>query len=203
MTNPNLIDQYLNSMRIDERPKAFPQMGGAYDSRSLLIYTKVQGNKTYKDRLDRFVTDLSKELTKSVKQAGSQLKVKRIDLEKALLCLVHSFAHVASVDYQYDYVSVSLNKNDYDSANAQFKSLPYPSIREAVELLTSYVCEGNEAYVIKKSGTYDKANKSGLRTRLEPTAAFLNKLTQAGLVFWAHPNGLVCELPTKVKKASY
>jgi len=55
MTNPNLIDQYLNSMRIDERPKAFPQMGGAYDSRSLLIYTKIQGNKTYKDRLDRFV----------------------------------------------------------------------------------------------------------------------------------------------------
>jgi len=60
MTNPNLIDQYLNSMRIDERPKAFPQMGGAYDSRSLLIYTKIQGNKTYKDRLDRFVTRLSK-----------------------------------------------------------------------------------------------------------------------------------------------
>ena len=92
MTNANLIGQAIDSMRIDERPKAFPQMGGAYDSRSLLIYTKVQGNKTYKDRLDRFVTDLSKELTKSAKQAGSELKVKRIDLEKALLCLVHSFA---------------------------------------------------------------------------------------------------------------
>ena len=99
MTDPDLIDKYRNMMGQAERPKAFPQKGGAYDSRSLLIYTKVQGNKTYKDRLDRFVTDLSKELTKSVKQAGSQLKVKRIDLEKALLCLVHSFAHVAAVDY--------------------------------------------------------------------------------------------------------
>ena len=92
MTDPNLIHQYRNIMGQAEGPKAFPQMGGAYDSRSLLIYSKVQGNKTYKDRLDRFVTDLSKDLMKSAKQAGGELKVKRIDLEKALLCLVHSFA---------------------------------------------------------------------------------------------------------------
>ena len=90
------MDQYRDIMGQAERPKVFPQMGGAYDSRSLLIYTKVQGTKTYKDRLDRFVTDLSKDLTKSAKHTGSELKVKRIDLEKALLCLVHSFAHVAS-----------------------------------------------------------------------------------------------------------
>ena len=189
MTNPNLIDQYLDSMGQAERPKAFPQMGGAYDSRSLLIYTKVQGNKTYKGRLDRFVTNLSKKLKQSAKQAGSELKVKRIDLEKALLCLVHSFAHVASVDYQYDYVSVSLNKNDYDRANAQFKSLSYRSIKAAVELLTDCLCEGNQTYAVKKSGTFDNASKSGLRTRLEPTTAFFNQLTQAGLVFWAHPYG--------------
>jgi len=55
VTDPNFIDQYRNIMGQAERLKAFPQMGGAYDSRSLLIYTKVQGNKTYKDRLDRFV----------------------------------------------------------------------------------------------------------------------------------------------------
>ena len=189
MTNPHLINQYLDSMGQAERPKAFPQMGGAYDSRSLLIYTKAQGNKTYKNRLDRFVTDLSKELTKLAKQAGSELKVKRIDLEKALLCLVHSFAHVASVDYQYDYVSVSLNKNDYDSAKAQFKSLSYRSIKAAVELLTDCLCEGNEAYVVKKAGKYENVSKSGLRTRLEPTSSFLKQLTQAGLVFWAHPKG--------------
>ena len=189
MTDTNLIHQYRNIMGQAEEPQAFPQIGGAYDSRSLLIYSKVQGNKTYKDRLDRFVTDLSKELTRSAKQAGSELKVKRIDLEKALLCLVHSFAHVASVDYQYDYVSVSLNKNDYDSTKAQFKSLSYRSIKAAIELLTDCLCEGNEAYVVKKAGTYDNVSKAGLRTRLEPTSAFLNQLTQAGLVFWAHPNG--------------
>jgi hypothetical protein len=176
-------------MGLGEEPLAFPKTGGAYDSRSLLIYTKVQGNRTYKDRLDRFVIDLAKDLMKSASQAGLKLKVKRIDLEKALLCLVHTFAHVASVCDRYNYVSLSLNKNDYDSARAQFKSLSYPSIREAVDLLTKCVCEGNEAYVIKKPGTYDKASKSGLRTRLEPTTAFLNQLTQTGLVFWAHPNG--------------
>ena len=189
MTNPDFINQYRNIMGLGKEPLAFPKTGGAYDSRSLLIYTKVQGNRTYKDRLDRFVIDLAKDLMKSASQGGLKLKVKRIDLEKALLCLVHTFAHVASVCDRYNYVSLSLNKNDYDSARAQFKSLSYPSIREAVDLLTKCVCEGNEAYVIKKPGTYDKASKSGLRTRLEPTTAFLNQLTQTGLVFWAHPNG--------------
>lgn len=160
-----------------EEPKAFPQMGGAYDSRSLLIYTKIEGTTTYQNRLDHFVTDLSKKLMQSAKNAGSELKVKRRALEKALLSLVHSFAHVASVDYQYDYVSVSLNKNDYDSAKAQFKSLSYRSIKASVELLTDCLCEGNEAYVVKKAGTYDNVSKSGLRTRLEPTSSFLNQLT--------------------------
>ena len=89
-------------MGLGKEPLAFPKTGGAYDSRSLLIYTKVQGNRTYKDRLDRFVIDLAKDLMKSASQAGLKLKVKRIDLEKALLCLVHTFAHVASVCDRYN-----------------------------------------------------------------------------------------------------
>ena len=70
MTNPDFINQYRNIMGLGEEPLAFPKTGGAYDSRSLLIYTKVQGNRTYKDRLDRFVIDLAKDLMKSASQAG-------------------------------------------------------------------------------------------------------------------------------------
>lgn len=189
MSDHSIINQCSDFPGLDGEPLVFPQSGGAYDSRSILIYTEVRGDRTYRSRLDRFVSDFAKTLVGSAKQANIQVKVKRFDLEKALLCLVHTCAHVAAIPDRYSYVSLSLNKNDYDSAKAQFKSLSYPSIREAVELLTNCLCEGNEAYVIRKPGTYDKARKLGLRTRLEPTTAFLDILTPTGLVFPGHPYG--------------
>ena len=37
-----------------ERPMEFPQPGGAYDSYSRLIFTRIEGNQTYKRRLEVF-----------------------------------------------------------------------------------------------------------------------------------------------------
>ena len=97
MSDPSIINQCSDFPGLDEKPLAFPRSGGAYDSGSILIYTEVQGDRTYMSRLDRFVSDLAKTLVGSTKQANIQVKVKRLDLEKALLCLVHTCAHVAAI----------------------------------------------------------------------------------------------------------
>ena len=126
----------------------------------------------------------------SAKLVGIEIKIKRKDLDSALQYLVHSFAHVASTPSKYRYVSLSLNRNDYYGVKAQFNMLSHNHIQMAVELLERCACDGNEPFVNKITGSRDPALKTGLRTRLEPSKAFLNLLTIEGLVFPGHPYGL-------------
>ena len=39
-------------------PLAFPKLGGVYDTYSLLIFTKIQGSGTYKNRLYKLASKL-------------------------------------------------------------------------------------------------------------------------------------------------
>ena len=43
-------------------PLAFPKLGGAYDTYSLFIFTKIQGNGTYKNRLYKLASKLTTDL---------------------------------------------------------------------------------------------------------------------------------------------
>ena len=43
-------------------PLAFPKLGGAYDIYSLLIFTKIQGSGTYKNRLYKLASKLTTDL---------------------------------------------------------------------------------------------------------------------------------------------
>ena len=99
--------QTIQDFNLSNRPISFPQLGGAYDYYSLLIYTEVKGHRTYKNRLDKFVSQLAKDLMASAKLVGIEIKTKRKDLDSALQYLVHSFAHVASTPSKYRYVSLS------------------------------------------------------------------------------------------------
>lgn len=182
--------QTIQDFNLSNSPLSFPQLGGAYDRYSLLIYTEVKGHRTYKNRLDKFVSQLAKDLVASAEIQSKDIKTKRKNLEGALQYLAHSFAHVASTPSQYRYVSISLNRNDYYGAKAQFSMLSYPYLQLAVELLESCVSAGNEPFIHKISGHRDRISNTGLRTRLEPSKAFLNLLTIEGLVFPGHPYGL-------------
>ena len=182
--------QTIQDFNLSNRPLSFPQLGGTYDYYSLLIYTEVKGHRTYKNRLDKFVSQLAKDLVASAKLVGIEIKTKRKDLDTALQYLLHSFAHVASTPSKYRYVSLSLNRNDYYGVKAQFNMLSHNHIQMAVELLERCACNGNESFVNKITGSRDPALKTGLRTRLESSKAFLNLLTVEGLVFPGHPYGL-------------
>ena len=182
--------QIIQDFNLSNRPLSFPQLGGAYDYYSLLIYTEVKGHRTYKNRLDKFVSQLAKDLMSSAKLVGIEIKAKRKELEDVLLYLAHSFAHIASTPSKYRYVSISLNRNDYYGVKAQFKMLSHNYMKMAVELLERCACNGNEPFVNKITGHRNPALNIGLRTRLEPTKAFLNLLTIEGLVFSGHPYGL-------------
>jgi hypothetical protein len=182
--------QTIQDFNLSNRPLSFPQLGGAYDRYSLLIYTEVKGHRTYKNRLDKFVSQLAKDLMASAKLVGIEIKTKRKDLDSALQYLVHSFAHVASTPSKYRYVSLSLNRNDYYGTKAQFNMLSHNHIQMAVELLEKCVSAGNEPFIYKISGHRNRTANTGLRTRLEPSKAFLNLLTIEGLVFPGHPYGL-------------
>ena len=105
--------QTIQDFNLSNSPLSFPQLGGAYDYYSLLIYTEVKGHRTYKNRLDKFVSQLAKDLMSSAKLVGIEIKTKRKELEDVLLYLAHSFAHIASTPSKYRYVSISLNRNDY------------------------------------------------------------------------------------------
>lgn len=59
--------QTIQDFNLSNSPLSFPQLGGAYDRYSLLIYTEVKGHRTYKNRLDKFVSQLAKDLMASVK----------------------------------------------------------------------------------------------------------------------------------------
>ena len=183
---------YMNDIQFTEgeKPLSFPKLGGAYDSYSFLIHTKIEGNRTYKQRLDRYIRDLAKELLEVAKHGYSNIKIKRLELEKGLTYLVHSIAHVASIPSKYKYLSLSLNRNDYYGINAQFNMLPYNGIKTAIKLLEICSCSGNEAFVVKIKGHRNPATNAGLRTRIEPTKAFLNILIIQGLIFPGHPHGL-------------
>ena len=135
-------------------------------------------------------SDEAAHLMASAKLVGIEIKIKRKDLDSALQYLVHSFAHVASTPSKYRYVSLSLNRNYYYGVKAQFNMLSHNHIQMAVELLERCACNGNESFVNKITGSRDPALKTGLRTRLELSKAFLNLLTIEGLVFPGHPYGL-------------
>jgi len=57
----------IQDFNLSNRPLSFPQLGGAYDHYSLLIYTEVKGHRTYKNRLDKFVSQLAKGLMSAPK----------------------------------------------------------------------------------------------------------------------------------------
>lgn len=72
--------QTIQDFNLSNRPLSFPQLGGTYDYYSLLIYTEVKGHRTYKNRLDKFVSQLAKDLVASAKLVGIEIKTIVLDL---------------------------------------------------------------------------------------------------------------------------
>ena len=111
-----------------ERPLGFPQLGGAYDTYSRLIFTRIEGNQTYKRRLETYIEALFKDLHAASPNACIKIGRSRRDVITGLKHLIHSIAHNASIPGKHHYVSLSLNRNDYFVDAAQFAALPYSGI---------------------------------------------------------------------------
>jgi len=182
-----------------DRALEFPKPGGAYDSYSRLIFTSIEGNQTYKRRLASYTDSLFNDLNTASNLAGIKVDVSRRAIVEALKYLIHSIAHIASIPGKHHYVSLSLNRNDYFGEKAQFVSLPYSGVVMAERLLSNCLVEGNQSYVERKTGHRNPSTNSGLRTRLKPTDPFLDKLTQAGLIFAGHPFGLKKRSSAKIE----
>ena len=125
-----------------ERPLGFPQLGGAYDTYSRLIFTRIEGNQTYKRRLETYIEALFKDLHAASPNAGIKIGRSRRDVITGLKHLIHSIAHNASILGKHHYVSLSLNRNDYFGDAAQFAALPYSGIVTAEKLLSNCLVEG-------------------------------------------------------------
>ena len=171
-------------------PLAFPKLGGAYDTYSLLIFTKIQGSGTYKNRLYKLASKLTTDLLNQNETSSVMARIPHAELIKQLEYILHSIAHIASVPGKYHYLSISLNKNDYSAPNGQFAMMSYRAIVELNQLLANTTLKGNDAYTHQKNGHLNPETNKGMRTRLEPTTPFLDIVTKAGLVFAGHPTGL-------------
>tara|TARA_E500000081_G_C6126300_1_gene350980 strand:+ start:385 stop:1848 length:1464 start_codon:yes stop_codon:yes gene_type:complete len=181
-------------------PLAFPKLGGAYDTYSLLIFTKIQGSGTYKNRLYKLASKLTTDFLNQNETSSVMARIPHAELIKQLEYILHSIAHIASVPGKYHYLSISLNKNDYSAPNGQFAMMSYRAMVKLNQLLANTTLKGNDAYTHQKNGHLNpETNKGGhlnpetnkgMRTRLEPTTPFLDILTKAGLVFAGHPTGL-------------
>ena len=134
-----------------DRALEFPKPGGAYDSYSRLIFTSIEGNPTYKRRLERYTDSLFNDLNTASNLAGIKVDVSRRATVQALKHFIHSIAHIASIPGKHHYVSLSLNRNDYFGEKAQFVSLPYPGVVMAERLLSNCLVEGNQSYVERKT----------------------------------------------------
>ena len=174
----------------NNRPLEFPQLGGAYDSFSRLLFTTVKGSLTYKKRLQRYTARLFTHLLRLSKDSGIEIRCSREQGIKALELLIHSIAHIASIPDKHRYISLSLNRNDYFGSKAQFAELHYKGVVVVVELLSNCFVEGNQTYVDRKNGHRNSETNSGLRTRLQPTGPFLDELARNDLIFAGHPSGL-------------
>ena len=139
--------------RTPERPLEFPQPGGAYDTYSRLIFIRIEGNQTYKRRLEAYTDALFKELNAASPKSGIEIGPNRRDVITGLKHLIHSIAHNASIPGKHHYVSLSLNRNDYFEDEAQFAALPYSGIVTAEQLLGNCLVEGNQSYVDRKRVT--------------------------------------------------
>ena len=181
-------------------PLAFPKLGGAYDTYSLLIFTKIQGSGTYKNRLYKLASKLTTDFLNQNETSSVMARIPHAELIKQLEYILHSIAHIASVPGKYHYLSISLNKNDYSAPNGQFAMMSYRAMVKLNQLLANTTLKGNDAYTHQKNGHLNpETNKGGhlnpetnkgMRTRLEPTTPFLDIVTKAGLVFAGHPTGL-------------
>ena len=171
-------------------PLAFPKLGGAYDTYSLLIFTKIQGSGTYKNRLYKLASKLTTDLLNQNETSSVRARIPHAELIKQLEYILHSIAHIASVPGNYHYLSISLNKNDYSAPNGQFAMMSYRAMVELNQLLANTTLKGNDPYTHQKNGHLNPETNKGMRTRLEPTTPFLDIITKAGLVFAGHPTGL-------------
>jgi len=60
-----------------DRALEFPKPGGAYDSYSRLIFTHIEGNQTYRNRLERYAETLYNELMAASVLSGVNIRVRR------------------------------------------------------------------------------------------------------------------------------
>ena len=77
-------------------PLAFPKLGGAYDTYSLLIFTKIQGSGTYKNRLYKFASKLATDFLNQNETSRVIARIPHAELIKQLEYILHSIAHIAS-----------------------------------------------------------------------------------------------------------
>ena len=96
-----------------ERPLGFPQPGGAYDTYSRLIFTRIEGNQTYKRCLETYIEALFKDPHAASPNVGIKIGRNRRDIITGLKHLIHSIAFNASIPGKHHYVSLNLNRNDY------------------------------------------------------------------------------------------
>ena len=171
-------------------PLAFPKLGGAYDTYSLLIFTKIQGSRTYKNRLYKLASKLTTDFLNQNETSRMIARIPHAELIKQLEYILHSIAHTASVPEKYHFLSISLNKNDYSAPNGQFAMMSYRAMVELNQLLANTTLKGNDAYTHQKNGHLNPETNKGMRTRLEPTTPFLDIVAKAELVFAGHPTGL-------------
>ena len=161
-------------------PLAFPKLGGAYDIYSLLIFTKIQGSGTYKNRLYKLASKLTKDLLNQNETSVVIARIPHAELIKQLEYILHSIAHIASVPGKYHYLSISLNKNDYSAPNGQFAMMSYRAMVKLNQLLANTTLKGNDPYTHQKNGHLNPETNKGMRTRLEPTTPFLDSLQRLG-----------------------
>ena len=65
-------------------PLAFPKLGGAYDTYSLLIFTKIQGSRTYKNRLYKLASKLTTDFLNQNETSRMIARIPHAELIKQL-----------------------------------------------------------------------------------------------------------------------
>lgn len=159
------------------------QQSDINSTRSLPIFTTVQGPKSYWVALDHFCRDLLRELEKSHGERPSGGRA----LREKLICithLVHSLAYVVSRPITHQLVAVSLDQNQY-GPDGRLAMFSYSAMRAVVEMLSS---PGEYGPLCRRlRGTYNRATHEGVTTRLEPNRSLKDRLAQAGLIWPTHP----------------
>jgi hypothetical protein len=172
--------------------QVFPSRSGTRSTKSLLLLGEVQGGKTYRANLEKAGSELTVRAIRLHRRLHPDLKLpRRQAIFDCSVLLVHSLSHVVSNPLRFEYLSISLNRNDY-LREGQFKELNYDGLRLLLWAFTrvrEQLGSEVELSVTQYAGTLDRAGTApiGMRTRLAPHKNLKDWLCVRSLVMFGHP----------------